>query len=94
MVSAKIERDEWNRRVLSYGGSFLQSWEWGDLQRSIGKKIHRFSGEGYLATSIEQPLPRGFSYRYFPQGPLFEDAYNTHVWQQFLRNTKALRFEK
>ena len=38
----KENKQDWNRFVIENGGSFLQSWEWGEFQRVFGRRIFRF----------------------------------------------------
>jgi peptidoglycan pentaglycine glycine transferase (the first glycine) len=64
----------WNAYVAKRGprsGAFLQSFEWGNFQESIGRKLIR---RGDLSTGaaqfIEMPLPLGMRYLYCPRGPV------------------------
>jgi lipid II:glycine glycyltransferase (peptidoglycan interpeptide bridge formation enzyme) len=69
------DANHWNTRIAAHGGSFLQSWEWGDLQEKRGNRIHRLDGRGiFIALLIERKLPFGFSYLYAPRGPLFHES--------------------
>lgn len=36
------DKNEYNRLLQEKGGSFLQSWEWGDWQEQLGRKVYRF----------------------------------------------------
>ncbi|MFA6130988.1 MAG: peptidoglycan bridge formation glycyltransferase FemA/FemB family protein [Patescibacteria group bacterium] len=67
----------WNEQVRRFAppfGAFLQSWEWGEFQRSMGREIERFFVEEeagtLLAQGIEMHLPGRQVYWYFPKGPL------------------------
>ena len=56
-------------------GAFLQTWEWGEFQQSIGRKIERYflyKGNEPVAafTLVHYLLPLGFSYGYVPRGPV------------------------
>jgi len=61
-------------------GSVLQSWEWGEFQKKIGRKIWRLLVTNNIgrvravATIIRHPLPRNFSYLYCPKGPVLADS--------------------
>ena len=69
-ISNKIK---WNQYAGSFKQSqFLQSWEWGELQKSIGRKVWRLGIEknGKLvdaAQVIKHNLPFGKSYLYAPR---------------------------
>jgi len=38
-----MDKQSWNKFVLANNGSFLQSWEWGEFQEKIGRKVFRLS---------------------------------------------------
>lgn len=68
---------EWNQKVIELApifGRFLQSWEWGEVQLSLGapiKRLYRKIGEKeFLAQCVFQALPLGMSYWFVPGGPL------------------------
>lgn len=61
--------------MLREGASFLQSWEWGEMQKVQGRKVARVAvGDGdeiaLAAQVIWHELPFGFSYAYVPFGPV------------------------
>jgi lipid II:glycine glycyltransferase (peptidoglycan interpeptide bridge formation enzyme) len=68
---------EWNKLVQKNAppfGAFLQSWEWGELQKKMGFSVRRVyckddHGE-LIAQCILQPLPFKRSYWFVPKGPL------------------------
>ncbi len=73
---------EWDNFITFNGGSstqagrFLQSWQWGDFQRVLGRRIWRLAvknEERVIGQSliIKYPLPFRKSYFYCPRGPLF-----------------------
>ncbi|MGB0756898.1 MAG: lipid II:glycine glycyltransferase FemX [Patescibacteria group bacterium] len=58
--------------------TFLQSWEWGEFQKSLGRRIWRVGVKDNekllaVATIVEHQLPLGISYLYIPYGPLFHE---------------------
>jgi lipid II:glycine glycyltransferase (peptidoglycan interpeptide bridge formation enzyme) len=70
-------KEEWNQFVIQNGSQFLQSWEWGEFQRSLGKKIWILAvkeEEKILAGAliIKYDLPLGKSYLYLPRGPIID----------------------
>lgn len=59
-------------------GSFLQSWEWGDFQESLAKKIWRIAVEEnneFIACGLflKYRLPPGLNYLYSPHGPVISE---------------------
>lgn len=69
-------KDDWNKFILENSPqSFLQSFEWGEFQSSVGRKVMRFAiveGERLMAVAsvLEHKLPLGFRYWYLPRGPI------------------------
>jgi lipid II:glycine glycyltransferase (peptidoglycan interpeptide bridge formation enzyme) len=69
------DKEKWNQFVIQNGSQFLQSWEWGEFQRSLGRKTWILAvkeGEKILAGSliIKYDLPLSRSYLYLPRGPV------------------------
>lgn len=74
-----MDQSAWNKLVSKYAppfGAFLQSWEWGEFQRSLGFEVVRLheeiKGKLVLAQAIKYPLPFKSSYWHIPKGPLGE----------------------
>lgn len=55
-------------------GAFLQSWEWGEFQQAVGRKVERVLIEGdggvMVAQAVQLDLPFGWRYWMLPKGPL------------------------
>lgn len=67
----------WNEKVRAFlppFGGFLQSYEWGSFQESLGFSVKRIfveTSQGVvLAQAIGQPLPLKKEYFFVPKGPL------------------------
>jgi peptidoglycan pentaglycine glycine transferase (the first glycine) len=72
-------KESYNNFVATrVGGSFLQSWEWGEWQVSLGRKVSRYkiqdtNGEWVGAAQfIEMPIGNGKRYWYCPYGPIID----------------------
>ncbi len=73
------ERGEWNafvRENYPPVGGFMQSWEWGMFQESLGRTARRYfifdGGRRRSAVFIvRHALPFGLFYDYAPRGPVF-----------------------
>ncbi len=49
--------------------SFLQSNEWAEFQKSLGRDVFEYEKEGITARIIKYDLPFGKNYLYIPHGP-------------------------
>lgn len=56
-------------KFLDMNKSFLQTEEWLDFQKSIGRPAWRFDNEKVVANIIKHDLPFGMNYLYIPHGP-------------------------
>ncbi len=69
IVSAN-QKEEWDQFIIKNNGSFLQSWSWGEFQKSLGRQVWRIETEGLNALLIRHGLPLGKNYLYCPRGPI------------------------
>ncbi|HEX5429939.1 MAG TPA: peptidoglycan bridge formation glycyltransferase FemA/FemB family protein [Patescibacteria group bacterium] len=69
MIS-NLGQDAWDKKTIELNGSILQSWQWGEFQKSLGFSLFRFAGSDYINQAVEIPLMAGKSYVYCPRGPL------------------------
>lgn len=93
-----MDKKHWNNIVKENApafGGFLQSWEWGEFQRSLGRKIERIEEKGTVAQAIQMPLPLGQYYWYIPKGPLgtVSEQEMVSVLREYLSGAMLLRFE-
>lgn len=65
-------KEEWDSFFISENGSFLQSWEWGEFQKTLNNRIWRFGiynekdeAESFFMV-IKILLPKGFNWLYIP----------------------------
>jgi len=83
----KNQKETWNEFIAENNSEgFLQSWEWGDFQKSLGHKIWRIgiiedskfqipNSKFYLmALIVKYNLPFGRSYLYCPRGPVVNES--------------------
>ena len=72
MKSAEaMPKEKWNAFVIKNNGSFLQSYEWGEFQKSVGREVRRLSGNDWQAQFIENNLPCVDKlYWHCPRGPV------------------------
>lgn len=73
---SEADRQRWDAFVsTAEGGSFLQSWAWGEFQKELGLRYWRLVAEEAenivdVALVIKHELPMGKSWLYVPGGPL------------------------
>jgi lipid II:glycine glycyltransferase (peptidoglycan interpeptide bridge formation enzyme) len=74
------DKSVWNNFLIKNDGSFLQSWDWGNFQESVGKRIWRFIIIGRQddiiseVQIIRENLPAGKTILYIPYGPCFSQS--------------------
>jgi peptidoglycan pentaglycine glycine transferase (the first glycine) len=75
-IFADLPRKQWNDFVdASPTGSFLQRWEWGEVQKALGFSMWRLAVmEGTTVRAValvaKRALPLGRSWLYLPGGPV------------------------
>ncbi len=69
-----MEKEKWNLFIRENSdGGLLQSWEWGEFQTSLGRKVIRISKKNdFIANLIKYPLLFNKFYLYCPRGPILE----------------------
>ena len=76
-------KEKWNEFIINNKGSFLQSFEWGQFQEALGKKVWRFeiSRDGLVVAEIQiikETFPfKRKSFFYIPFGPVFRENVQT-----------------
>jgi len=70
------DKNKWNKMVSSQPHSrFLQSWEWGEFQEALGRKVARLAwGDLFLVQAIRISLTAGQHYWYIPHTPVVTDG--------------------
>jgi lipid II:glycine glycyltransferase (peptidoglycan interpeptide bridge formation enzyme) len=71
----KYEWDAFVERHYPPVGAFMQTWEWGEFQSDLGRKVGRYimtEDDQWIAvfTLVHFTLPLGFRYGYVPRGPV------------------------
>jgi peptidoglycan pentaglycine glycine transferase (the first glycine) len=97
MLREITEKQEWDgllSRATIASGRFLQSWEWGEFQKSLGRQVRRLVSQDCFGQAIELPLPLGGRYWFFPKGPLARDGAALHLGEfvrELAREAKKAR---
>jgi Uncharacterized protein involved in methicillin resistance len=87
-ITDKTEWEKLHQARTIPSGNFLQSWDWGEFQISLGRKVFRFAYENSLAQIIELPLPLGKKYWFCPKGPAMDNGQHT-MDNSFIKELKA-----
>ncbi len=77
-IVSQQNKEFWNDFLIAHNSSFLQSFEWGEFQEKLGRKIWRLTveqnNEVFLqALIVKKPLRFGKSYLYVPFGPCLRE---------------------
>ncbi len=86
-------RAEWEKIALGLPVSFLQSWEWGEMQCAAGHPVLRLSVDGVVVTLIALELGFGRTVLFAPRWPMTGSS-NTMLTPQLvqtLADSKLLR---
>lgn len=65
-----IDPHQWDNLVQATGGSFLQSYGWGEFQQAYGRPIERWQSDGVVLQALVYSLPAGRTYLFSPYGPV------------------------
>lgn len=97
-----LDRKKWNDFIIENNGEFLQSWEWGDFQESMGKKIWRLAIEdergAFLAIMfmLKYEMSLGQNYLYCPRGPVEKitniklQIQNSKIWELVFEKVREI----
>lgn len=94
-IARPFGRDE----ASSATGSFLQSWQWGEMQGRLGVRYWRFivedQGAGVAAALVlRRDLPFGQNWLYAPRGPVISGADTKMIWQILQTRLQQLAHEQ
>lgn len=96
MIDDGKNKEDWDRFIVRHSGSFLHSWQWGELQKAMGRRIWRLAGADFQALIVEHKLPLAKSYLYCPRGPIGPCHDVDVFWSQAMalaRREKAVFFK-
>jgi len=79
------KKEQWDNFISENKGSFLQSWQWGEFQKSLGRKIWRIENNNLKGLIIKYDLPLNKNYLYCPYGPIGQEGFN-----DFLEEVKKI----
>lgn len=79
-----LKKSEWDAFVLKYGprsGRFLQSWSWGEFQKTAGEEVERVvwmsdaNEVSAIAQVIRKTIPHFGTYAYVTRGPIIASSF-------------------
>jgi len=84
-----MKKENWNSFLLQNKASFLQSFEWGEFQEKLARKVWHLAVEQesniiLQALVVKKPLPFSKSYLYIPFGPCFKQSLTKEQKKQSL----------
>jgi peptidoglycan pentaglycine glycine transferase (the first glycine) len=82
------EKNLWNEFIARHSSpsSFLQSWEWGQFQASLGQRVHRLKLTDMMQVqAIVKKMPLGRVYLELPKGPVCLESKirSRELWRDF-----------
>ncbi|MBL7053410.1 MAG: peptidoglycan bridge formation glycyltransferase FemA/FemB family protein [Candidatus Portnoybacteria bacterium] len=80
------KKEQWNQFIAQNKGSFLQSYQWGEFQELLKRKIWRIEVQGLKGLIIKHDLPLGKNYLYCPRGPVVQGG----DISMFLKEVKSI----
>ena len=92
-ISPKEKAEEWNQFIVQNNGSFLQSEQWGEFQKTFGRKTWRVEVGGDLkALIIKHNLPLLRNYLYCPRGPVLRNGAGdrSRIIKLFIKEIKKI----
>lgn len=85
--------NNWNQFIIENNGSFLQSFEWSQFQKSLGRKIWLIEIDSQLkGLVIKNDLPFSKNYLYCPRGPI--GNFSLADFQKFLEEIRRIGEEE
>jgi len=90
------EERHWNEFVKKHYppvGAFMQSFEWGEFQKSLGRTVERYlvTEEGVtraVFSLVYYKLPLSLHYAYSPRGPVFDSSIGIEKQWQIFRSIR------
>lgn len=95
-----MDSASWNQFIKEHeprSGAFLQSWSWGEFQKSIGREVRHYETPNAIAQVVSHPLPGGMFgwniYRGLIEGQETRDKKQENILETIisdLKNTKGI----
>jgi lipid II:glycine glycyltransferase (peptidoglycan interpeptide bridge formation enzyme) len=84
-------QEKWDNKSGSVNMSqFLQSWQWGEFQRKLGRKVWHLEINGEHLLIIRMPLPYNKNYLYIPRTNVKIDDNNLKRLKELAVSEKSL----
>lgn len=84
-------QEQWDEKVSSDSMSqFLQSWDWGEFQRNLGRKVWYLDLDGQYVLVIKMTLPLDKYYLYIPRTKIMINQDNLEFLKELALNEKCV----
>lgn len=91
MLQEVTNKEFWDKQIGSQAQSqFLQSWEWGEFQQRLGRKVWRLDLNGDFVLVIRMNLPLGKNYLYISRTNCNFDEAKIRILQDLARTEKSI----
>ena len=90
------DKNQWNSWLIANNSSFTQSWEWGEILLSEGKRVERLAvvdGGEVLAQAhvIYTNIPFGWRYAFCPKGPVESSKFKVQSYKVYEQLAKYFK---
>jgi peptidoglycan pentaglycine glycine transferase (the first glycine) len=93
-----VTREQWNAFVARQSRArFLQSWEWGEFQASLGRHVERLviaEQDGHIASAAQgiwRRMPFGSTLGYVPYGPVGSVEFVPAFFEKMVQRSLELK---
>lgn len=91
MLNEVTSKEQWEQKMSQQAqAQFLQSWEWGEFQKRLGRQIWRLEIDGQYLLMIKMPLPFGWNYLYIPRTKVELSESKLGILKQLAGQEKSL----
>lgn len=93
------KKEKWDLFITEHKGCFLQSWQWGEFQKEVGREVWPIEiGKDLKALVFKYKLSSAKNYLYCPRGPIIKQAgiseteqvTNSEAMKLFLKEVKLI----
>jgi lipid II:glycine glycyltransferase (peptidoglycan interpeptide bridge formation enzyme) len=83
------DKENWDSFAALHKGSLLQSWAWGQFQKTAGNAVLYLKGNGWQGVTISRSLPMAKKFLYVPYGPVCEPGHEQEAFKEIAEQARA-----